>query len=90
MPLANTSTCYGQCDGILSGNATLNPDFYTWNAVFIGYCDGGSFSGQRLQPYVYNNTPLYFRGRAILTAVLDHLLNVQGVIIFFSMPVLPR
>ena len=32
-------------DGILSANATTNPDFYNWNAVFFVYCDGSSFAG---------------------------------------------
>ncbi|KZV28361.1 hypothetical protein F511_11187 [Dorcoceras hygrometricum] len=31
--------------GILSNNASLNPDFYNWNRVKIRYCDGASFSG---------------------------------------------
>ena len=33
--------------GILSDDATTNPDFYNWNAVFFIYCDGGSFAGDR-------------------------------------------
>ena len=74
----NTTSCYGACDGIISGNATLNPDFAAWNAVFIGYCDGGSFSGQLEQPFAYKGKALYFRGRAILTAVLEDLLKTQG------------
>ncbi|XP_073260942.1 pectin acetylesterase 9 isoform X2 [Populus alba] len=32
-------------NGILSNNASLNPDFYNWNRVKLRYCDGGSFSG---------------------------------------------
>lgn len=31
--------------GILSNNASFNPDFYNWNRVKIRYCDGASFSG---------------------------------------------
>lgn len=31
--------------GILSNNASLNPDFYNWNRVKLRYCDGASFSG---------------------------------------------
>lgn len=34
--------------GLLSDDETLNPDFYNWNAVSVIYCDGGSFSGNRL------------------------------------------
>lgn len=31
--------------GFLSSDPTVNPDFYNWNAVFLMYCDGGSFAG---------------------------------------------
>ena len=31
--------------GIFSDNETVNGEFYNWNVVFLGYCDGGSFSG---------------------------------------------
>ena len=41
------TTCYGQCDGILSADPVTNPDFHDWNAVFVGYCDGTSMAGAR-------------------------------------------
>ena len=34
--------------GVLSNDATVNPDFHNWNAVFFIYCDGGSFAGDKL------------------------------------------
>jgi len=33
-------------DGILSNSSLLNPFFYNWNAVYVRYCDGASFSGK--------------------------------------------
>ena len=27
-----------------------NPTFYNWNMLFLRYCDGGSFSGNRAEP----------------------------------------
>ncbi|KAL0392375.1 UNVERIFIED_CONTAM: Pectin acetylesterase 11 [Sesamum radiatum] len=30
---------------ILSSNHTINPDFYNWNRVYVGYCDGSSYTG---------------------------------------------
>ena len=33
--------------GILSSNATVNPDFYNWNSIFLAYCDGGIFAGDK-------------------------------------------
>ena len=61
------------CDGILSANSTINPDFSSWNLVFVGYCDGSSFSGDRAGSY----NGLRYRGRANLDAVLDNLLTQQ-------------
>lgn len=64
------TTCYGSCDGILSNRVDTNPDFYGWNAVFLGYCDGTSFSGNLTGVH----QGLHYRGRANLDAVLDSLL----------------
>ena len=33
--------------GIFSDLETVNGEFYNWNVVYMGYCDGGSFSGYR-------------------------------------------
>ncbi|KAL0366372.1 UNVERIFIED_CONTAM: Pectin acetylesterase 11 [Sesamum radiatum] len=30
---------------ILSSNHTINPDFYNWNRIYVGYCDGSSYTG---------------------------------------------
>ncbi|KAL9259532.1 Pectin acetylesterase 8-like protein [Drosera capensis] len=58
--------------GILGNNHTLNPDFYNWNRVKIGYCDGASFTGdvESVDP----DTTLYFRGARIWIAVIQDLL----------------
>ena len=58
--------------GILSNNASLNPDFYNWNRVKIRYCDGGSFTGDA----VFNNgtSLLYFKGQKIWEAIIHDLL----------------
>ena len=34
-------------NAFLSDNPVVNPDFYDWNMVFIIYCDGASFAGDR-------------------------------------------
>jgi len=67
---ANTTNCYGRCDGILSPDSALNPDFHDWNAVWLGYCDGTSFSGNLSTVHF----GLHYRGRANLDAALDSLL----------------
>ena len=56
--------------GILSGSQTVNPGFWDSNHVFIKYCDGSSFTGERSDTVSVRGKPLYFRGRANLKAVL--------------------
>ena len=34
--------------GFLSGDQTVNPDFYDWNVAYVKYCDGASFAGNVL------------------------------------------
>ncbi|XP_026409164.1 pectin acetylesterase 9-like [Papaver somniferum] len=58
--------------GIMSKNASLNPDFYNWNRVKIRYCDGGSFAGDSM--YENATVKLYFRGQRIWKAIIYDLL----------------
>ncbi|CAN1264722.1 Pectin acetylesterase 9 [Linum perenne] len=58
--------------GILSNNASLNPDFYNWNRVKLRYCDGASFTGDsKLDD---GSSVLYFRGQKIWDAIIADLL----------------
>ncbi|KAL3834415.1 hypothetical protein ACJIZ3_009151 [Penstemon smallii] len=58
--------------GILSNNASLNPDFYNWNRVKLRYCDGASFAGDAV--YKNGKSLLYFRGQRIWQAMIQDLL----------------
>ncbi|XP_031093459.1 pectin acetylesterase 9-like [Ipomoea triloba] len=58
--------------GILSNNASRNPDFYNWNRVKLRYCDGASFAGDT--KYENGTTLLYFRGQRIWQAIINDLL----------------
>ncbi|XP_078571468.1 uncharacterized protein LOC144859073 [Branchiostoma floridae x Branchiostoma japonicum] len=61
-------------DGFLSNSPSVNPDFYNWNVAMLKYCDGASFAGNRTDVVVHEGKQLYFRGRRVLQALLDHLL----------------
>eukprot|EP01012_Entosiphon_sulcatum_P061416 TRINITY_DN8696_c0_g2_i1.p1 TRINITY_DN8696_c0_g2~~TRINITY_DN8696_c0_g2_i1.p1 ORF type:complete len:405 (+),score=81.78 TRINITY_DN8696_c0_g2_i1:24-1217(+) len=50
-----------------------NPQMYNWNVAFLNYCDGGSFSGLNSTSVVVRNKTLWFRGFAVLNAVIDDL-----------------
>ncbi|KAG2711327.1 hypothetical protein I3760_04G071800 [Carya illinoinensis] len=58
--------------GILSNNASLNPDFYNWNRVKLRYCDGASFAGDA--KFDNGTSFLYFRGQKIWEAIIHDLL----------------
>ncbi|XP_048127644.1 pectin acetylesterase 9 isoform X4 [Rhodamnia argentea] len=58
--------------GILSNNASLNPDFYNWNRVKLRYCDGASFAGDA--KFDNGTSLLYFRGQKIWRAIILDLM----------------
>ena len=59
--------------GILSDKNEINPWFKNWNVVVQSYCDGGLFSGKRVEPLIYRGEKMYFRGRQILKAMVKSL-----------------
>lgn len=59
--------------GLISEDCSVNPDFCNFNRVYMAYCDGNSFSGNRDEPVMHNGKPLYFRGRRIIDTVLSYL-----------------
>jgi len=70
--------------GLMSDDCKLNPDFCNVNRVVFKYCDGNSFSGNRDEPVKVTGPdgvalPLYFRGKRIIDAVLDTLLEKMGL-----------
>ncbi|CAI7847125.1 unnamed protein product, partial [Closterium sp. NIES-53] len=79
MEAARSDNKNGSMNGMLSPNRTVNPDFYNWNAVYLIYCDGGSFSGDVDEPVHFNGTTLYMRGRRIADVLLKRLLNKMGL-----------
>ena len=67
--------------GPMDSEPALNPGFADFNRVVLFYCDGASFSGDRLEPYVMKGTnqKLYFRGARVLRALLDTLVADHGL-----------
>lgn len=66
-------------EGIMSSDCGINPDLCSFNRVYMKYCDGNSFSGNRHEPLKViggdgKEKLLYFRGRRIVDAVLQTLL----------------
>ncbi|XP_065183346.1 uncharacterized protein LOC135814192 [Sycon ciliatum] len=59
--------------GLLSDDCTANPDFCTYNVVFLPYCDGASFSGNKDTPLEWKGTTLHFRGKRILDSIFAAL-----------------
>ncbi len=69
-PTMNLENTFG-----MGSNSTLNPTMYNWNHIYFRYCDGGSFSGNRMDPIIQNNAKMYFRGKLILDALIRTLRN---------------
>ncbi len=67
----------GGAHGLFSNRSEVNPHFHNWTKVYVRYCDGGSFSGDALAT-APDGTTLHFRGRRILDAVLDALVESEG------------
>ena len=62
-------------DGLLSGNASVNPHLYNWNFVYMVYCDGGGYAGTRgkvpLPSQGGGNQAIYLDGVNVFNAVFD-------------------
>ena len=70
---------------LFSADPKVNPTFYDWNIVNVGYCDGASFSGNVTDPVVVDGLwgpgqkKIYFRGARILDQVMRHVKEKQGL-----------
>ena len=69
--------------GVLSSDPAINPDFFSWNAAFLHYCDGASFGSNRRDPINVTKdgqpTQIWMRGRANFDALIDTLQSVHGM-----------
>lgn len=59
--------------GVLSGNSTTNPEFYSWTRVFVSYCDGSGHQGYKNASVSYKGANLFFRGQALTHEVFRSL-----------------
>eukprot|EP01116_Phalansterium_solitarium_P018181 TRINITY_DN4720_c0_g1_i1.p1 TRINITY_DN4720_c0_g1~~TRINITY_DN4720_c0_g1_i1.p1 ORF type:complete len:448 (+),score=109.18 TRINITY_DN4720_c0_g1_i1:138-1346(+) len=65
--------------GPMSTNCTENPVFCNYNMVYVHYCDGGGYAGNRNEPVEYAGEKIYFRGRSIVEAVMRDIYRIPGV-----------
>ena len=65
--------------GLYSNDPKMNPHFHNWNMAFVAYCDGSSLTGMRKLPVYFNDQPVYFRGKAVLNAIIKDLISTRGV-----------
>ena len=56
-----------------SRSPMANPLLSAFTFVYVRYCDGGYYSGERASVVAYNNTSLHFKGRWITEALLRDL-----------------
>eukprot|EP00117_Sycon_ciliatum_P029270 scpid34648/ scgid23355/ Protein notum homolog len=63
---------------LVSSDNTRNPEFFRDNRVFIPHCSADNFVGRNLNGSLYGGG-LYFGGFNIVRAVVEDLLNNQGL-----------
>ena len=86
-PRPSLSARYGSgadIGGVMSSNATTNPDFHTWNKVFMHYCDGASFGSNRHDPvdvFTHDGKPaqMWMRGRANFDGLISYIQTTIGM-----------
>lgn len=75
-PTTLDMTVYG---GYFQRDPVSSPQLYNWNYVLYVYCDGGSYGGNNSVVAKYNGKSLYYRGKRIIQAAVDNLLQNQGM-----------
>ena len=65
--------------GYFSSMQDHNPKFWNWNKIFISYCDGSNYQGYREDPYLYNDTLLWFRGYNNTISIFEYARTHLGL-----------
>jgi len=65
--------------GITTDDCDTNPTFCEYNLVYLKYCDGNSFSGNRDTTVAVDDQTLHFKGHGILDAVLTDLFATETI-----------
>lgn len=76
--LGSSTARKGDYDGCFCKNVESAGIVNTCNCLYLPYCDGASFSGNRTSPWPVPGHPgqyLHFRGALNLKGVIDHALN---------------
>ena len=78
--LSATEAGAADIGGVMSQDCSLNPDFCTWNKLFMHYCDGASFGGGRTEPIEISTrdgkpAQMWMRGRNNFDAVISYFLT---------------
>ena len=47
----------------MSSDPSISPGFSDWNAVFLKYCDGSSWTSRNASATVVNGTRIFYNGR---------------------------
>merc|ERR1712113_1248757 len=56
-----------------------NPLLHDWNFVFLIYCDGGYYGGERAEPLTAGAMDVFLRGKFNVQAALQHLSEERGL-----------
>eukprot|EP00746_Dinoflagellata_sp_MGD_P016026 gnl/MRDRNA2_/MRDRNA2_135948_c0_seq1.p1 gnl/MRDRNA2_/MRDRNA2_135948_c0~~gnl/MRDRNA2_/MRDRNA2_135948_c0_seq1.p1 ORF type:complete len:383 (+),score=28.47 gnl/MRDRNA2_/MRDRNA2_135948_c0_seq1:96-1244(+) len=56
-----------------------NPLLHDWNFVFLIYCDGGYYGGERAEPLKAGASDVFLRGKFNVQSTLQHLSEAKGM-----------
>lgn len=84
LPQFATTSSSADIGGVMAQDPAVNPDFYTWNKVFLHYCDGSSFGGGRDEPIAVSThdgkpAQMWMRGRNNFNALIAYLQDTIGM-----------
>ena len=71
-PANNMYAKYAQENGMWR-DVAQNPLMHNWNHIYVRYCDGAYYSGDRLEPRTIDGKEVFFRGRYITEAIFTDL-----------------
>jgi hypothetical protein len=70
-----SSLPYASPGGSMADDPSTNPVLANFTFVWVMYCDGTSYTGSRDEPLQHGAQTLFFRGRAVLDAIVADIRN---------------
>ena len=77
--LAHIQRPFQSKGGIVDPDRRRTQIFFSWNHVWVPYCDGNIVVRKQVKPVKVGNTTIYYRGRANMRALVEALRRDAGM-----------